>query len=75
MSNPKPRKDKKLEPQCKLCKYNTTSSTNMKLHYLNNHANKEERKKDFKYYCEPCDFGNFSKSLFKLHMDIKHSTI
>jgi hypothetical protein len=45
----------------------------MKLHYLNNHANKEERKKDFKYYCEPCDFGNFSKSLFKLHMDIKHT--
>ena len=71
----KPRKDKKLEPQCKLCKYNTTSSTNMKLHYLNNHSNKEERKKEFKYYCEPCDFGNFSKGLFKLHMDTKHTTI
>ena len=71
----KPRKDKKLEPQCKLCTYNTTSSTNMKLHYLNNHANKEERKQDFKYYCEACDFGNFSKSLFKLHMDIKHTAI
>ena len=34
---------------------------------------KEERKKEFKYYCEACDFGNFSKGLFKLHMDTKHN--
>ena len=46
----------------------------MKLHYLNNHSNKEE-KKEFKYYCENCDFGNFSKGLFKLHMGAKHTTI
>ena len=71
----KPRKDKKLDPQCKFCVYSTTSSTNMKLHYLNNHANKEERKNEFKYYCEACDFGNFSKGLFKLHNDTKHATI
>ena len=55
-----------------MCDYTTT---NMKLHYLNNHANKEERKKEFKYYCEECDFGNFSKGLFKLHMETKHTTI
>ena len=35
-------------------------------------TNKEERKKEFKYYCELCDFGNFSKGLFKLHMETKH---
>jgi hypothetical protein len=52
--------DKVLEPKCKLCDYTTRRTTNMKLHYLNNHANKE-RKKEFKYYCEACDFGNFSK--------------
>jgi hypothetical protein len=46
----------------------------MKLYYLNNHANKEEIKKEFKYYCEACDFDNFPKGLFKLHMDAKHST-
>jgi hypothetical protein len=34
----------------------------------------EERKKEFKYYCEECDFGNFSKGLFKLHMESKHKT-
>lgn len=71
----KTRSDKVFEPNCKLCDYTTTRTTNMKLHYLNNHANKEERKKEFKYYCEACDFGNFSKGLFKLHMETKHTTI
>jgi hypothetical protein len=71
----KTRSDKVLEPKCKLCDYTTTRTTNMKLHYLNNHANKEERKNGFKYYCEECDFGNFSKGLFKLHMDTKHPNI
>ncbi len=69
----KPRSDKVLEPKCRLCDYKTNRTINMKLHYLNNHANKEERKKEFKYYCEECDFGNFSKSLFKLHMEVKHN--
>ena len=68
----KTRCDKVLEPNCKCCEYTTTRKITMKLHYLNNHANKEERKKEFKYYCEDCDFGNFSKSLFKLHNEAKH---
>ena len=41
----KTRCDKVLEPKCKCCEYTTTRTINMKLHYLNNHANKEERKK------------------------------
>jgi len=44
----------------------------MKLHYLNHHSNKEERKKEFKYYCENCDFGNFTKALYKAHLEAKH---
>jgi hypothetical protein len=70
----KTRSDKILEPKCKSCEYTTTRTTNMKLHYLNHHSNKEERKKEFKYYCEACDFGHFTKGLFKLHMEAKHST-
>jgi len=70
----KTRSDKVLEPKCKFCDYTTTRTTNMKLHYLNNHANKEDRKKEFKYYCEECDFGNFTKGLFNLHMQTKHNT-
>ncbi len=68
----KTRSDKVLEPKCKHCEYTTTRTTNMKLHYLNNHANKVERKKEFKYYCEECDVGNFTKSLFKIHIEAKH---
>jgi hypothetical protein len=70
----KTRSDKILEPKCKSCEYTTTRTTNMKLHYLNHHSNKEERKKEFKYYCESCDFGHFTKGLFKLHMEAKHAT-
>jgi hypothetical protein len=67
-----PRRDKVFEPNCKLCNYTTTTETNMKLHYMNHHANKEERKNGFKYYCEECDFGHFSKGLYKLHLEAKH---
>ncbi len=55
----------------KICKIN--SITNMKLHYLNHHATKEERKKEFKYYCEGCDFGHFTKALYKAHLETKHN--
>jgi hypothetical protein len=70
-----PRRDKVFEPNCRLCNYTTNRTTNMKLHYLNNHATQEERKNKFKYYCEACDFGNYSKSLFKLHMEAKHCSL
>jgi hypothetical protein len=36
-------------------------------HKLNFHANKEERKKEFKYYCEICDYGTFSKDFIENH--------
>jgi hypothetical protein len=68
----KTRSDKVLDTKCKHCEYTPTRTTNMKLHYLNHHASKEERKKEFKYYCEECDIGNFAKSLFKLHIEAKH---
>jgi hypothetical protein len=70
-----PRSDKMFEPKCKLCNYITTRTTNMKLHYLNKHGNRQERMRDFKYYCEGCDFGSFSKSLFKLHKEAKHLNV
>ena len=69
----KVRSDKVFEPKCSLCDYTTTRTTNMKLHYLNHHANKQERKNKFKYYCEVCDFGHFTKGLYNLHISAKHS--
>ena len=39
----------------------------MKKHVLNEHSTKEEREKEFKYYCKSCDFGTFSKDTYEVH--------
>ena len=69
----KERSDKVLEPKCKFCDYQTNKTTNMKLHHLNHHSTKEERKKDFKFYCDECNYGSFIHSLYKIHLETKHS--
>ena len=69
----KERCDKFLEPKCKFCNYETNKTTNMKQHYLNKHGSKEERQKEFLFYCDNCDFGCFIKLLFDRHLEsIKH---
>ena len=65
----KERNDKFLEDKCKFCDYKPSKTINMKLHYLNNHATKEERQKEFKYYCDKCDFGCFINILFIRHLE------
>ena len=65
--------DYKYEPKkCEECNYKTMCGSNLKLHILNNHSTKEERKEGFKYYCEECDYGIFGKKLFEKHLEIKH---
>ena len=49
------------------CEYQTINKSNFELHNLNNHSTKEERKKNFKYYCELCDFGSLAETLFINH--------
>ncbi len=67
----KTRSDKKYNGNCKHCEYYTSSKTNMKLHIVNTHCTKEEKKQQFKYYCEYCDYGGFAKSLFDNHLKTK----
>ena len=43
----------------------------MKVHCLTNHSSSEERKKEFKYYCEKCDFGTYAEILFTRHCETK----
>ena len=44
-------------------------------HILNKHSTKDERKEKFKYYCELCDFGTFSKDTMEVHNNsTKHKT-
>jgi hypothetical protein len=65
----KDRSDKQLEEKCKFCDYIPKNLTNYKLHYLNNHATKEERMEEFPYYCEKCDFGCFGGVLYQRHIE------
>lgn len=65
----KERNDKILEEKCKFCDYKPTKTTNYRLHYLNKHATKEERLKDFPFYCDKCDFGSFNQILLNRHLE------
>lgn len=38
-----------------------------KQHKLNEHATKEQREKEFKFYCKCCDVGSFSKDIYEKH--------
>lgn len=67
----KPRCDKILNPQCTLCPYKTNNSGGMKTHQLTKHATKEEKRKEFKFYCDKCDFGTFGEILFTRHLETK----
>ncbi|ARF12153.1 hypothetical protein Klosneuvirus_3_288 [Klosneuvirus KNV1] len=40
-------------------------------HMLNEHADKEAREKQFKYYCKYCDIGTFSKDIMEAHNNTK----
>jgi ribosomal protein L35 len=67
----KERCDKILSKKCDLCDYIPTKTTNLKLHYLNKHGTKEERQKDFTFYCNKCDFGCLVEVLFTRHLETK----
>ena len=74
----KTRSDKIKLDKCPNCEYVSTSKgpTTMKQHILNEHRTKEVRKKEFKYYCEYCDYGTFAESFQKKHNETeKHKHI
>ena len=49
--------------------YTTNNLTCMKVHCLTQHSSKEERKKEFKYFCDKCDFGTYADILFTRHCE------
>jgi hypothetical protein len=65
--------NKNFDSTCKLCNYVSNKKVGMTLHYLNNHASIKERKEQFKYYCETCNYGNITQSHYNIHINsIKH---
>lgn len=69
------RSDKVLENKCKLCNFEAKNSSNVLVHILTKHSTPKERKEQFKYYCEKCDFGTFTEILFKRHEETKKHTL
>ncbi len=63
--------DKKLLDKCPHCDYVPNSCINMKQHNLCFHSTKEDRKKEFKFYCENCDFGSFAIKSYNKHLETK----
>jgi len=57
--------------KCDKCDYSTKQMSSYKIHILNNHSTKEERKKGFNYYCECCDIGKMDEKAFENHLTTK----
>jgi len=54
------KKDNYVKPEkCKICEYTNKNKVSLKSHFLNKHSAIEDRKKEYKFYCETCDFGSF----------------
>ncbi len=72
----KKRCDYKEPFKCNECDYITKNNTTLKKHILNEHADKEKRKSDFRFYCKYCDFGTFSQDTMNIHNETKkHKTL
>ncbi len=52
---------------CEKCDFTTKNKTKFREHVLNNHSTKEEREKEFKFYCNICDKGCFYEDMYKRH--------
>jgi hypothetical protein len=62
--------------KCNICDYESNNKNNYLTHKLNNHSTKEEREKEFTYYCKFCDFGVFTESSMKTHNEsIRHKRL
>ena len=66
----KARKDKK-ENKCESCNKIFSSYQSLKNHKICKHINEENKKKECKYYCEYCGFGNDIEKLYKKHIENK----
>ena len=64
----KKRSDIKEPYKCDKCLYETKNIVVFKQHKLTEHGTKEEREKEFKFYCKCCDIGTFSKDIYEKHI-------
>ena len=61
--------------KCSNCSYAHPSNRTVKTHYLFNHASEEERKKEYKYYCDKCLYGSMTVHGWEKHLETKKHKI
>ena len=66
--NGQPKENKKDNYVCNECEYKGNTIWNLKMHKTTQHSTKEEREKEFKFYCKCCDIGTFSKDIYEKHI-------
>lgn len=65
--------EKKGRYSCDHCDdYSTDKKCNLKYHCLSKHALKDERQKQFTYYCALCDVGSFSQICHTNHLNAQN---
>lgn len=57
--------------KCDKCYFEASHSEALKIHNLTKHSSKEEREKEFKFYCNHCDFGTFYENSYNIHCQAK----
>jgi hypothetical protein len=67
----KTRSDKLYPEKCELCNYKPYSCAGYVQHKLQIHASIEEKKTQFKFYCEQCNFGTYNELFFNKHISTK----
>ena len=65
------RKEENIIKECDKCSFTSKNNDIFRTHYLTKHSNKEEKEKEFTYYCKFCNFGTFNKSLMDIHKNSK----
>ncbi len=63
--------EKKIDRKCDKCDFIGKHNVALRTHYLTKHGTKEEREKEFIYYCKDCDIGSFVEMLFDRHNKTK----
>jgi hypothetical protein len=68
-------KKEKIVYVCEKCNFSSTHLYNYKSHMLNNHLTEEEKKKEFKYYCNHCKIGMYAETTYNCHLKSKKHLI
>jgi len=69
----KKRSDYKEPIKCTGCEYSTKNKMILKTHFLNNHCDIEQKKKEFKFFCVLCNYGSFYEDAINIHNNsVKH---